>query len=350
MNQSKNNQAILAYPLLWSLAIFFSDLFVFLTPLPIIYSMIKYPKDYFKKLLLPLFLIILGVYFLAIDPISTLYEKFNWTKFIISIPLVNYYPEFPKWLVSLTGISYLLILVFLARIIAYYFKLKKNPLLSLAIFAIIQSLVALVFIHLFFSVENLSIIDGFKAYYTEAINEFISQQEKVSNNLNELVFLEQNKPEILKYSLYLSPSMIIFGIFLINLLNFILSKRFVIPMIHKKFKLYPLNRWQFPFIGVWILIFSISLLLLNTYTFNSEILSFFGFNLLILMMMAYFLQGFNIVSFFLEKYKASPFLKMSAYALLILFFQAMGVFLISFGLFDSWFDFRKLNKKTKSKD
>ncbi|MBI2082628.1 MAG: DUF2232 domain-containing protein [Deltaproteobacteria bacterium] len=77
-----------------------------------------------------------------------------------------------------------------------------------------------------------------------------------------------------------------------------------------------------------------------------EILSPFSWillNLLLVTAAAYFFQGLSIFIFFLRKW-LSPLLRMAVLFLMIAFFQPLGLFLIFVGLFDFWFDFRKLKR------
>lgn len=57
----------------------------------------------------------------------------------------------------------------------------------------------------------------------------------------------------------------------------------------------------------------------------------------------YFFQGLSIFSFFLKK-KVSPLMRGIALALLFFFFQPLALVLILLGLFDFWFDFRKVKQ------
>ena len=57
----------------------------------------------------------------------------------------------------------------------------------------------------------------------------------------------------------------------------------------------------------------------------------------------FFFQGLGIVSFFFERKKVPRFLKILLYSLIAL--QQLALLaVIGIGLFDMWFDFRKLKK------
>jgi uncharacterized protein YybS (DUF2232 family) len=69
----------------------------------------------------------------------------------------------------------------------------------------------------------------------------------------------------------------------------------------------------------------------------------FGLNILLIAMTIYFFQGMGIVSFFFEKKKVPRFFKILLYSLIAL--QQLALLaVIGMGLFDMWFNFRKLKK------
>ena len=98
-----------------------------------------------------------------------------------------------------------------------------------------------------------------------------------------------------------------------------------------------LNQWKAPdylvfgVIGLSVLIF-----------LPKSVLTIFALNSLIVLIFAYFFQGIAIVSFFFQK-KSAPFaLKFFLYTLIAI--QPLFMLLIiGFGLFDTWFNFRKLD-------
>jgi len=75
-----------------------------------------------------------------------------------------------------------------------------------------------------------------------------------------------------------------------------------------------------------------------------RIMEIIGGNIVILMLFAYFLAGVAIVRFFLKKANISLPLRIVTYVLIFLQ-QFVTVIVTAIGLFDLWFDFRKLNKK-----
>ena len=100
-----------------------------------------------------------------------------------------------------------------------------------------------------------------------------------------------------------------------------------------------LKLWKAPEFLVWFVIGGGGMLLLPWGG-----LSMLGLNLLIVLGTVFFLQGLAIVSFYFEKWKMPLLARSLIYA--VLFLQQFASMLTALvGLFDIWFDFRKLVKK-----
>jgi uncharacterized protein YybS (DUF2232 family) len=68
------------------------------------------------------------------------------------------------------------------------------------------------------------------------------------------------------------------------------------------------------------------------------------FNILVVLSIVYLLQGLAIVSFYMDKWKLPRFLRAIVYGFLLLQqFATLGA--VFLGIFDMWFDFRRLSRK-----
>lgn len=343
-----DSKLIFTWPLLWTLALYLSDILVFLTPLPIIYAFAIRGHLTWKKLILPASLVILSLYIILTPYLLSWYESYQFLRLLFSLPLIEFYKDYAYVVTILLGISYFISLISLGYIIGNTLKSKKNPIFLISGFSLVVSLILIFVIAQSFSVEKVSLISGIENYYREAINEFITQQKQGSLPLEQLVYLEEGRDQILKFCVYLSPTFLYSGIFLVAMLNLILARKLFFKFIFPT-KLYPLSKFEIPFFSVWLFIASLGGLLLNIYVLNSNVIEFVCANLLAILIFFYYLQGLNIVSFYLFLKKVGPFLRLSIFLMFILFFQALGVFVISLGFFDAWFDFRKLHQKKKIK-
>jgi len=77
--------------------------------------------------------------------------------------------------------------------------------------------------------------------------------------------------------------------------------------------------------------------------FSMGALYIFALNSLIILMFVYFLQGIAIVSFLFKK-KSTPFALRSFFYILIAIQPLFMFLVIGFGLFDTWFNFRRIDK------
>lgn len=101
--------------------------------------------------------------------------------------------------------------------------------------------------------------------------------------------------------------------------------------------------WRLREKWIWIPILSGSLFFLNHYFFHERLLGVVALNFLVLAAGVYFFQGLAIAFFFFQK-RLPPITRLFAYLLMFLFLQVMGVVIVLVGLFDFWFDFRRLKR------
>ena len=134
------------------------------------------------------------------------------------------------------------------------------------------------------------------------------------------------------------PALTTASTLLVIWMNILVSK----ALLKGRFRLHPdygkFKQWQAPDFLVWSVI-GCGLLLL----FPTSVTKLFGLNGLLIAMTIYFFQGIGIVSFFFEKKRVPRFLKIFIYSLIALQQLAL-IAVIGIGLFDMWFDFRKLKK------
>ena len=125
----------------------------------------------------------------------------------------------------------------------------------------------------------------------------------------------------------------------ISWLNLLVSRRFCRAAGIESCVREKLTLWKTPEFIVWFVIAGGLMALLPVGD-----LKLLGFNLLIVIGTIYFFQGLAIVSFYFEKWKMPFFVKGFVYA--VLFLQQFALMATAvLGLFDVWFDFRKLVKK-----
>jgi len=135
------------------------------------------------------------------------------------------------------------------------------------------------------------------------------------------------------------PALVIIGTGLVVWLNIVLSR----PLFRMGNLVYPdfgdANRWQAPELMVWGLIAS-------GFSFFLPLpgVQWIAMNAVVVMLAIYAFQGFSILLFFFGKYRVPAWLRGGVYALIFLQ-QVLLVVLSALGLFDQWFDFRRIQSR-----
>ncbi|KAA0257693.1 DUF2232 domain-containing protein [Deferribacter autotrophicus] len=141
--------------------------------------------------------------------------------------------------------------------------------------------------------------------------------------------IEKNKTYIAALFIYLMPSLSYSYIAFTTYIN----KRFFY-----KFQKIPVQPFQVPFQLIPVLVVGGFLILAN-YIITKII----SYNTLIIFFTLFFVQGIEILEFWLKKIKVPIIFKYVIY-FFILVEPPLTIILSIFGLFDTWIDFRKLNK------
>jgi uncharacterized protein YybS (DUF2232 family) len=125
----------------------------------------------------------------------------------------------------------------------------------------------------------------------------------------------------------LFPSIIISSLAVVMWINMFIITR--------KFKAIPVKEWKSP---DWIVAFFI---LAGLFTLlEHKLLQTIGLNLLVIVGQVYFFQGLAIVSVFMDERKWPGMIRWPIYILILIQIYMM-IIVAGFGLFDTWFDFRK---------
>ncbi|RZD17824.1 MAG: DUF2232 domain-containing protein [Candidatus Acididesulfobacter diazotrophicus] len=77
--------------------------------------------------------------------------------------------------------------------------------------------------------------------------------------------------------------------------------------------------------------------------FANGLYKFIGYNIIIVLASVFFVQGLTILAFYFKKNNVNKILRFFAYAIIFLFGNPFLIFIVMLGIFDEWFDFRKVN-------
>ena len=174
-----------------------------------------------------------------------------------------------------------------------------------------------------------------------AISETLRQYGAFSN---EKQVLEQALQAIVPLMVRLLPGLALASALVVSWLNLMVARRYC--LVHRL----PLppwedwTMWKAPELLVWPLIGCGFALLVP-----GDLLKILGMNGLMVLGTIFLFQGLAVIAFYFDKWKLPRALRAILYAILLLQqFAALGVALS--GLFDVWFDFRRLSRKSSSED
>jgi uncharacterized protein YybS (DUF2232 family) len=154
----------------------------------------------------------------------------------------------------------------------------------------------------------------------------------------QLHFLESSLEGIQKVLVGIMPALVIGSTLMVTWVSLLTARR--LCQRHRlPFPDYgALDRWKAPEPMVWGVIGSGVLLLVPSLSAKMV-----GLNGLAVFMVIYFFQGMAVVAFFFQKKQIPRFARLVLYALIAVQ-QLVMLAVIGVGFFDTWFNFRKLNK------
>jgi uncharacterized protein YybS (DUF2232 family) len=311
------------------LLLYLTGFFVFFTPLPIALCALRRGVSS-AALSLSLGLLVLALlYYLPPRPLSLL-------------PLAGLHPD---WDLSLT-VGFSLIYFFyygwlgltIAVLAKRQFSLEKGMALLLASSLLVPSL----FLAAFAAGQGIDLAGEFRAVLNHLFDQMVKVQEKSGFSGDETLFLKEYAPAVVRRLIELAPALAINVTLALASLNITFLRRW--RMEERPFPRwidYPL--WRLGEKWIWFPIGAGGLYFLNLYLLRSDPLRIVLLNLLLVLGAVYFFQGLAVVSFFFRK-RFSPLLRLFGYLLILLFMQIVGVVIMVLGLFDFWFDFRKLKR------
>lgn len=282
---------------------------------------------------------IFGFFCSLFIPLPTLYYRIKLGRttsaiipvlgFIIMVVVLN---SFTIDAVFFAGL--LLVGFILGELLEFRFPIDKTVLYTCGA-VLIGTIVSLL---IFSSVSGKNLFTILSQYVAHNIELSMALYQSLGMSDENLRLIRGSLSKIQYVLVRIIPALTIASTLLVIWINILVSK----ALLKGKFRLHPdfekLNQWQAPDFLVWAVI-GCGLLML----FPAGAAKLLGLNVLLIAMTIYFLQGMGIVSFLFEKIKAPRFLKIVVYILIPLI-QLAWLAVIGIGLFDMWFDFRKLKQ------
>jgi len=330
-----------------SLAVYCSVFLIWLTPLPILYAYRFGPKMRSIAAVLPPFLLLCVCYLVLVPLVTANFGTDLTLKVFFWLPGIGLTPGEVSTNSSLFGILYFLFFAMMGAVLGELEPMPFSMTRTMAIALLLLVLALGLWLFLYTFGDFAGFIDRMQGYFAQIIRE-VTQVPPANEEMRpQWAFFQSHADSIAQYMIGLMPAMVLNMVIFTVWLNIIVARRIFGGPTAFFVSLGPLRCWRLPFFGVWLVIGSAFLWILDSYVFHVEWLKIAALNVFLVFALIYFFQGLAIVSFYLSRWALSPMIRLLLYSLLILFFQPlMSILLMAFGFFDSWFDFRRLTPKS----
>ena len=190
----------------------------------------------------------------------------------------------------------------------------------------------------FFLSGHAEILQNMRGFLEGIVTEVVKVQTSAAPNTGVTALLAERIPEIAGAMFTLMPAILFVFTLLCAVINMLVGRR-IIRKRHAFTHLHNVARFKLPDEAVWVVILCALAFLGNAALPTSKWISIISQNGLICAGALYFFQGLAVVVYFLQKVKL-PLVKVGAYAMILMFFQAVGLIIIAVGIADVWADFR----------
>lgn len=236
------------------------------------------------------------------------------------------------------GLGYLLQFaipgVVLSESILKRFSVEKSCFLALG--ATVAAI--MIFLSLYASAKGLGVAEAVKTAVQNAANEAIVFHEKTGNSQEHIREFKELASFIVETVPGIYHSLVVIIIMFMLWVN-ILGLSQVMKRVGASPPFGDLSHWRSPEYLVWgVIAGGISLFA------GIDFLKVPAVSLLLVLFWIYFFQGMAIVSFFFKKKEVPGFLKGIGYFFIV---SNLAVLVVALGLFDLWFDFRRLGHPMK---
>lgn len=342
MNQ-QNKTALLMTVL--TLGLYFSGIFVFLTPLPYIYYYLKFQNTDIYSTAWPSLFIVILIYLFGIDFFHGLYQKYPATIWLFPVPVVELIQYFSHATVQTIGITYFAVYLVIGFLIAKALRVSKDRAFKIFFVSVCAIFLATGFLLLVFIYPQSDLfLPAYRQYMESGMQQFIAAQEKAGIALDQIVYFKSQIPTFIDYALYLMPFILLVSLTIIFVLNLVIAKRFFV-LADKNLKKINLSEFKLPFYLVWFVVGLSLVLVINEKLIGNQALYYLILNILLSLGVAYFLQGFASFIHFLNRRKIYGLFRFFAFILMIFMMQASVLVLTILGFVDNWLDLRKLDYK-----
>ncbi|MHB1703865.1 MAG: DUF2232 domain-containing protein [bacterium] len=249
---------------------------------------------------------------------------------------------FGNFFISMVLIQFLIFLAipfFFSFLILKGYKIAKSIYIPVLAIFIVFYLIAAIYIYN----HGINIIESVNFFSVLMTKKLMYTYAKMGMKYFTTAKMQALISKTLKIILFLLPSILIIFSWMSIWICFVFLKK-----ISKKTNLFfyglkeNLLLWRssdyfllVPITGIIISIFSVG------------IFKFIGYNIILLASSVYLIQGLIIISYFFGKFNINVFLRILGYAVIFIFSNPLIIFIILTGIFDMWFNFRKIDTNKK---
>ena len=249
---------------------------------------------------------------------------------------------FGNFFISMVLIQFLIFLAipfFFSFLILKGYKIAKSIYIPVLAIFIVFYLIAAIYIYN----HGINIIESVNFFSVLMTKKLMYTYAKMGMKYFTTAKMQALISKTLKIILFLLPSILIIFSWMSIWICFVFLKK-----ISKKTNLFfyglkeNLLLWRssdyfllVPITGIIISIFSVG------------IFKFIGYNIILLASSVYLIQGLTIISYFFGKFNINVFLRILGYAVIFIFSNPLIIFIILTGIFDMWFNFRKIDTNKK---
>ena len=178
-------------------------------------------------------------------------------------------------------------------------------------------------------------INSVTAFLNSNFNEVLKSYRTLGVKDSEIAVISQNLKSLSVVLVRILPALMVIFYSSIFLLNLPILQRFA----KLNIKDFDLKLWKSPFWIVWIFILSG----FGVFILHKSLIWWLLLNIFIIASFIFLIQGFAVTEYWFNRHNFSKLMKNLIY-IFILFSQFLLVSIAIIGLFDNWFDFRKINR------
>ncbi|MFP4466366.1 MAG: DUF2232 domain-containing protein [Candidatus Goldiibacteriota bacterium] len=222
-----------------------------------------------------------------------------------------------------------------------FFLIKKEMQWTHVIFAGVLCFMA-VFTAFFAGVQKSTghnIYEIIKQDFEKSTEEVLARAEKSGADPAEIKAMRRGLEMFFINAL---PAWIITAVVFIVFWIYFAARLAAVKFLDKENKMPPFSRWYIDEKMMWVLLLAMAMLAGGKFIQN-ETLNAAALNILFFLANLYFLAGLSVVVFYMEKKNVSGIVRLMFFMLAV-FWSVVSAAVTAAGLFDTWFNFRKIEK------